>query len=169
MGNYVPPGDSLVSAVVTGTVVLVGQGTGGVTPELIVLAVLLLLPLAYAAQRMDMHLMAGNDALSDGAMEDAKNDRLTEIEKKHLHALGKMYLLSFVFILICTALAVAVLGLVYPRLPQSLLTALGFLYFVFPILIIAVVLHAIKVRFKEVVFALLFAAVVFAVQWTHGF
>jgi hypothetical protein len=102
-------------------------------------------------------------------MEDARNDRPAEIEKKHLLALGKMYLLSFAFILACTALAVAVLGFVYPRLPGSLLTALGLLYFVFPVLIIAVVLHSIKVNHKEAVFALLFAAVVFAVQWAHGF
>jgi len=168
MGNYVPPNDSLAAAVITGTVILAGANVGGVSRELTTLGILLLLPLVYGAQRMDMYIMAKNDALAEVALAHAATGNATAIEKNHLSAILKTYLYDLLFIYLATFAAVPVVGFVYDLLPMPALKTLELLYFTFPLLIAGIVLNTIKLRGDVFVFSSLFIILILLAELLHG-
>lgn len=169
IGNYVPPNDSLVAVVVTGAAILAGSFLGGVSRPLTVFALLVLLPLSYVTQRIEIYLATNNNALSDAALKDAEAGNASAIERKHLLAIGKTFLIFAVFILLFTALGVMVLSYTYPLLPAAALRALDLLYYAFPCLMVAVALNSIKLRGDLAVFSALVVLAVMVYEWLYRF
>ena len=132
VGNVVPPNDSLVAITAAGAAILSGICLGGVSRQLIVFSLLVLLPLAYVTQKVETFLMESNNALSDKALEDARSGDAAAVERMHLMGFVKAFLASFLFILIFTASGAAILAFIYPHLPQAALKALELLVLCFP-------------------------------------
>lgn len=146
IGPYIPPNDSIAAVVATSIALLVGSKSGGVSPELIALAVLLAIPFGALARQMDIMIIKSNDALSDKAIQDAGANNIKGIERKNYQGLLKVFLSYAAFLLIVQALLVPLVIWIFPRLNETLLVALSFTYYFLPLLGIAVALNMLKLR-----------------------
>ncbi|MDQ5988059.1 MAG: PTS sugar transporter subunit IIC [Syntrophus sp. SKADARSKE-3] len=168
LGNYIPPNDSLLTVVITSALILSGHGNAPVSRELIVLALLVMLPLSGVSQKMDIWLITSNDKYSDAAFDDARRGDGTAIEKKHLFALFRTFLafvlFNFIFILAGTAL----LNILFPMLSPSILKALGMVYIGFPVLMAAIALNTIKQRGDIPAFCALFVVAFIVFEFAYG-
>jgi mannose/fructose/N-acetylgalactosamine-specific phosphotransferase system component IIC len=168
LGNYIPPNDSLMAVFITSATILAGDRLGDVSRSLIALSFLLFLPLSYLTQKIDGYIAASNNKRSNDALEDAKKGDIAGIEKKHVMALFKTYVIFAVFIFFFTILGMSALAYLNPQLPSSAIEALTLVYFAFPILVVAVALHSIKMRGDMAIFSAIFIATTILLEIFYG-
>ncbi|MFO7569217.1 MAG: PTS sugar transporter subunit IIC [Smithellaceae bacterium] len=169
IGIYVPPNDSIAAVVAVSIAAQAGRTPGGVTPELIALAVLLAIPCALLARIMDIRIIASNDRLSDHALDDAKNGDMRAIERKNYMGLAKVFLFYVLFLFVFQWLLVPLVSWGFPILPDALRTVLGMTFYFLPLLGIAVAVHTIKLRGAIPVFCVIFLLVAVALEVFHVF
>jgi PTS system mannose-specific IIC component len=167
IGTYVPPNDSITAVVATSTAVIAGSKLGGASPELIALSVLIAIPCGVLAKQMDVMIIKSNDALSDKALEDAKENNLKAIERKNYLGLIKVFLFYAVFLLAIQAVFIPSVIWVYPKFNQTLLTALSFTYYFLPLLGIAVAINMLKLRRTIPVVCAVFLVVAVLLELFH--
>jgi PTS system mannose-specific IIC component len=167
IGTYVPPNDSITAVVATSTAVIAGSKLGGASPELIALSVLIAIPCGVLAKQMDVMIIKSNDALSDKALEDAKENNLKAIERKNYLGLIKVFLFYAVFLLAIQAVFIPSVIWVYPKFNQTLLTALSFTYYFLPLLGIAVAINMLKLRRTITVVCAVFLVVAVLLELFH--
>jgi PTS system mannose-specific IIC component len=167
IGTYIPPNDSIAAVVATSIALLVGSTSGGVSPELIALAVLLAIPFGALAKQIDIMIIKSNDALSDKALQDAASNNIRGIEIKKYLGLLKVFLSYAVFLLIVQTLLVSFVAWIFPRLNETLLVALSFTYYFLPLLGIAVALNMLKLRNTVAIVCAVFLAVAMLLEFFH--
>jgi len=168
LGNYIPPNDSLLAVFITASTIMAGERFGSIPQTFIAFSLLLFLPLSYMTQRIDIYLTSSNDRLSDEALEDAKRGDIKAIERKHLLAIGRTFVLSLSFIFLFTILGTVLLSFLYPLLPATALKALQFVYFSFPVLMVAVTLNSIKMRRDLAFFCAIFITTILFFEMFYG-
>jgi mannose PTS system EIIC component len=168
LGDYIPPNDSLMAVFMTSATILAGEKLGDASRNLIALSLLLFLPLSYLTQKIDGYIVANNHKLSNGALEDAEKGNIAGIEKKHLIAILKTYAIFVVIIFIFTIFGTTILTYLNLLVTSSVAEALTLVYFTFPILMVAVALHAIKMRGDKVIFSAIFIAMVILLELFDG-
>ena len=167
LGNYIPPNDSLLAVFASAATILAGAKIGDVSRSLLAFSLMLFLPLSWVTQKIDIYLTESNDKLSDAALEDAKRNDITAVEKKHLKALLKTYVIFLIAIFIVTLSGTFLLIHVYPLLPAYVLKGLDILYFTYPVLIVAVTLHSIQMRGDIAVFCTIFIITTLLFEFFH--
>ena len=169
LGNYIPPNDSVTAVVITSATILSGPEVGGISRNLPIFAILVLLPVSYLTQKIDAFLVAGNNAVSDAALEAAKRGDAAGIERRHLLALAKSGIVYAVVIFLFTTLGTLLMIYLFPLLPPPALRALRLVHFIFPILIVAGALQATKLKRNTTVFCSLFAICILLREMFHVF
>jgi PTS system mannose-specific IIC component len=169
IGKYVPPNDTVTAVIVTAAAVLAGEGLGGLSRELTAFALLVLLPLGYAGQRMDAWIMRSNDRLAKKAVTLAEQADIGGIERQHLLGLLRAFILPALFIGAAVLAGSWLLIAVFPFLPPFVHRGLGWSYFFLPLLGIAVALTTIKRKGAVGLFCAAFAAMLILWEWIHGF
>lgn len=167
IGTYIPPNDSITAVLATSIALLAGAKSGGVSPELIALAVLLAIPFGALAKQMDVMIIKSNDALSDKALQDAASNNIRGIETKKYLGLLKVFLSYAVFLLIVQTLLVAWVAWIFPRLNETMLGALSFTYYFLPLLGIAVALNMLKLRNTVAIVCTVFLVVAMLLEFFH--
>lgn len=146
LGTYIPPNDSITAVTATSIALIAGPKLGGASPELIALSVLLAIPCGLMAKLMDIMIIKSNDALSDKALEDAKENNIKAIERKNYLGLIKVFSFYAIFLLAVQMIFIPSVIWVYPKFNKTLLTALSFTYYFLPLLGIAVAINMLKLR-----------------------
>ncbi|MGA9110812.1 MAG: PTS sugar transporter subunit IIC [Smithella sp.] len=169
LGTYIPPNDSLAAVLATSTAIIAGSKSGGVSPELISLSVLMALPCGVFARQMDIFIIKSNDVVSDRALEDAKENNIRAIERKNYSGLIKVFLFYFVFLLAFQAIFIPSVIWAYPKFDATILKALSFTYYFLPLLGIAVAISMLKLRRAIPVFCAIFLVLALFLEIFHVF
>ncbi len=146
IGTMVPPNDTLSTVVITSCTLLASGNPGVVSRELMALAILLLVPSAILAQKMDAFIFKRNDHLARIALSYAIRGNLRGVERQHLLALLKAFILSTLLSLALLYAGYHVLIRVYPQVPEKIMNALVYVYYFIPILGVGVALNTINLR-----------------------
>ncbi len=167
IGTYIPPNDSLTAVLAVAIALISGSATGGVTPQIIALAVILAIPFGSLAKQMDVMIIQSNNVLSDQALRDAQENNLRAIERKNYLGLLKVFFFYGVFLLAAQAVVIPLVIWGYPRLNEPLLKALSFTYYFLPLLGIAVALNMLKLRNAVPVICAVFLVVSMLLEFFH--
>ena len=167
IGAYIPPNDTLAAILITASAILAGQNLGQLSPALIVLSVLTLLPLGIISQRLDLWIVRKNENLARESLIDAESCDERAIARRHLKAIATVGLLSMGFILLTLPLAIVVLTWIYPRLAGWVISALTFTYGLIPLIGVAVVLHTIRLRGALPIVCGVFLTVTAVIAWVR--
>jgi len=146
LGTYIPPNDSIAAVTATAIAGIAGSSLGRVSPELIALSVLLAIPFGIIAKQIDVMIVKSNNAISDKALEDAKENNIKAIERKNYLGLFKVFLFYGVFLLATLTLLIPFVIWMYPRFNETILKALSLTYYFLPLLGIAVAINMLKLR-----------------------
>jgi len=146
LGTYIPPNDSIAAVTATSIAGIAGSSLGRVSPELIALSVLLAIPCGIIAKQIDVMIVKSNNAISDKALEDAKENNIKAIERKNYLGLFKVFIFYGVFLLAIQTLFIPSVIWMYPRFNETILKALSLTYYFLPLLGIAVAINMLKLR-----------------------
>jgi PTS system mannose-specific IIC component len=167
IGTYIPPNDSITAVLATSMAVIAGSKLGSTPPELIAFCVLIAIPFGMLAKQMDVLIIKSNDALSDKALEDAKENNIKAIERKNYFGLLKVFLFYALFLLSVQAVLVPSVLWGYPRLDGIFIKALSLMYYFLPLLGIAIAVNMLKLRGAIPVFCAIFLAVAVLLELFH--
>jgi mannose/fructose/N-acetylgalactosamine-specific phosphotransferase system component IIC len=167
LGTYVPPNDSIAAVVATSIAVIAGFSLGRVSPQLIALSVLLAIPCGVLAKQLDVLIIKSNNALSDKALEDAKENNIKAIERKNYLGLIRVFLIYAVFLFVVQAAFIPSVIWIYPKFNQPLLTALSFTYYFLPLLGIAVAINMLKLRNTVPIVCAVFLVAAILLEYFH--
>jgi PTS system mannose-specific IIC component len=146
IGAYITPNDTIAAILIAAASILSGHLLGHLPQALIVMAVLMFLPLGILAQKMDQWITRGNEALARAALADAEKGDIRAIERRHLSAILKTWLLSAGFILMALPAGIGILTWVYPHLLPWMVRGLTLTYGFLPFIGTAVALNATHIR-----------------------
>lgn len=145
VGVYIPPNDSLMSAVAVGSTILAGQAVGSVTKEMMAFSIVLFMPLAFLARKLDQWIIAMNGTLSDRAVASAVEGRPEDIARCVRRDLGRTLVIYVGFIIVFLFMGTVVLLKAYPLLSGKIpMKALLILFWSLPLVGIAAVLNAVR-------------------------
>ena len=156
IGAYLPPNDTAASILITATVIESARLLGSVSPGLLVLTVLFVVPCGFLAQQVDLWAGKRNEVLAKSAQRDASRGDVQAVSRRHLSSILLHYLLSVIFLLAALSLLIPSLTWLFPRLASPVTRGLTLLYGFIPLLGIAVALNTIKVRGTIPVFSAAF-------------
>lgn len=155
IGTYVPPNDSITAILITAASIMAGASAGRVSPELITLAIVLLLPVGLLGQKIDTWLTIKNNYLSHRAVACARKGDTKGISRIHLTAITRTFLMNVVLLFVLLVAAVAVLRWLFPLLSDGILQGLRYMYIFIPVLGIAAAVNVVKMRGAVPVFCAL--------------
>ncbi len=158
IGAYVPPNDTLAAILIAAGAIESGRILGYLPQGLIALALLIFIPLAIVAQKMELWIIRGNEKLAKEALNDAVHGDTRSISKNHLCAALRNWLYPAGLILISLPIGIGVMTWVYPRLASWNIRGLQLIYGLFPLIGIAVTLNTIRLRGTLPVFCAVFLA-----------
>ena len=163
IGVYIPPNDSLMAVVATGGTILAGEELGSVSKQMMAFSILLFLPLAFLAQRLDQWIVAMNGVLSDRAVRSAAEGRPGGITGSICVSLGRTLALYILFIFLFLLIGDFILVKLYPLCSGEVpMKALLIVFWSLPLVGIAAVLNTVRQRGSLSVFTgLFFLAVLF--------
>jgi PTS system mannose-specific IIC component len=167
IGTYVPPNDSIAAVLATSVAVIAGQKIGGVFPQLIALSILIAIPFGILAKYMDIYIIKTNEAMSDRALEEAKNNQISKIKNKVFWGLAKVFLFTSFYLLIIQIIIVPSVMWIYPLLPEKIMTTLLFANYFLPLLGIAVAINTFKLRGAVPVFCAVFLIAAALMEYFH--
>src|SRR3990172_3723733 len=126
------------------------MSTQGCLPALFLsFSFLLFIPFGYLGQSVDSLIIRSNDALSEGARQDAERAEPGGIFRKQMTGLTKTFLANISLIFLSLFFGATVLLLVFPLLPSAILRALNLAYFFLPVFGIAAALHTVNLKREE--------------------
>jgi PTS system mannose-specific IIC component len=167
IGTYIPPNDSIAAVAGTSIAGIAGSMLGRVSPELIALSVLLAIPCGMLAKQIDVMLIQSNNAMSDKAIEDAKENNIRAIERKSYWGLVKVFLFYSAFLFAIQMMIIPSITWGYPRLNETFLKALSLTYYFLPFLGIAVAINMLKLRRTIPVVCAVFLVVAILLEIFH--
>ncbi len=163
IGVYIPPNDSLMSAVAVGSTILAGQAAGSVTKEMMAFSILLFMPLAFLARKLDQWIIATHGTLADRALAGAVEGRPEDIARCVRLDLVRTLVIYVGFIFVFLFLGTVVLLKAYPLLSGKIpMKALLIIFWSLPLVGIAAVLNTVRQKGVAPLFAgFFFMAVLF--------
>jgi len=165
LGVYIPPNDTVVSVLSTGVAIIVGEGTGGVSRELIALSILLFVPAGIITQKVEEKIALSNNALAHSAVKLAEKGDMRGITAIHFTGLVKSFFASVCVIASFCIPACFFLLWVVPYLSTDVRDALVWIYYFVPFLGIAVTLTTVAIRRAFPLFAALVVVCLFAADF----
>ncbi len=158
IGGHCPPNDTIVSVLITASAIEAAASLGGMPRGLIAMAVLVILPLGFAAQRMELRLVQANGTLAKKAVEDARRGEARSISAGHWSAVLRYGLASWAAILVTLPAGIFLLDWGYPRLSPAIKRGLDLVYMILPLVGTAVALNTVKQRGIVPIFCAVFLA-----------
>jgi PTS system mannose-specific IIC component len=168
VGTCLPPNDSVVAILVVSSSIIAGHQLGGVSRELIALAVLFSLPFGYLGRALEALIIASNDRLALEGFEDAKRADIAALSRRHLRGLMKYFVLTTGLLFVSLLVGVYALVYLFPALPLAVLKALEITYCLLPLLGVAVAINTINLRGAIPLFCASFLIVVAILEFLHG-
>jgi mannose PTS system EIIC component len=159
IGAYNPPNDTIAAVLIAAGAIESGRILGHLPQELIALAVLIFIPLAFLEQRMELWVVCGNEKLARDTVREAAQGDIRYISRNHLRAALRGWLLPTVMILVAFPLGVGVMTWVYPHLASWIVRALNLLYGTLPLIGAAVAFNTIHQRGALTIFCTVFLMV----------
>jgi mannose PTS system EIIC component len=156
IGAYIPPNDTIAAVLIAAGAIESGRILGHLPQGLIALAVLIFIPLAVLAQKMELWVVRGNEKLAKDALSDAARGDIRSISRNHLRAALRSWLLPAGMILITLPVGIGVMTWVYPRLTPWILRGLNLVYGLIPLIGAAVALNTINLRGTLPIFCAVF-------------
>ncbi len=159
IGTAVPPNDTVSAVVISACALLAGRQTGDLSRELITLSILLLLPVAILAQRLEIYIFRRNDSLSRIALSHAMRGDIRRVAITHVIALFKTFVLITILITAAMLAGFHLIVFIYPLLPGAVMKVLNYTYYFIPILGVAVALNTIHLKRMLPVFCGIFLVI----------
>jgi PTS system mannose-specific IIC component len=156
IGASILPNDSIAAVLIAAGAIESGRIMGHLTQGLIALAVLIFIPLAVLAQKMELRVVRGNEKLAKDALSGAARGDIRSISRNHLRAALRGWLLPTGMILIALPLGVGAMTWAYPRLTPWMIRGLNLVYGLIPLIGAAVALNTINLRGKLPIFCAVF-------------
>ena len=119
-------------------------------------SLLILLPTGIIAQKLDIWIFKTNDKLSKRAVEAAALGELSCVSRAHCWALTKSFVMTFVFLLVTSAVGQALIVRFYPSISVNFSKSLTYVFYFIPIVGVAVTLNTIHLKNMMAVFCSLF-------------
>jgi PTS system mannose-specific IIC component len=158
IGAYIPPNDTIAAVLIAAGAIESGRLLGHLQPGLIATAVLIFVPVALIAQKMEVLIVLSNENLAKEALKEALNGNLRAIDRKHLLALIRAWMLATGMILVSLPLGILAMTWGYPHLPPSIHRGLQLFYSLIPLIGTAVALNAVNLRGRVPLLCALFLA-----------
>jgi len=156
IGTTVPPNDTVSTILITTCTILAGNYLGALSRELIAFSIFMLCPAAILAQHLDIFIFRKNDSLARIALSCAMRGDIRGVERQHLFALLKTFVLSAFLILVLLVAGYYILIGLYPVLTVQIMKALNYVYYFIPILGVAVALNTINLKYTIPTFCSVF-------------
>jgi len=156
IGAYIPPNDTIAAVLIAAGAIESGRILGHLPQGLIVLSVLIFIPLAILAQRMELWVVCGNEKLARDALSATAHGDIRSISRNHLRAALRGWLLPTGMILIALPLGVGAMTWVYPRLAPWTIRGLNLVYGILPLIGAAVAFNTINLRGALPIFCVVF-------------
>jgi PTS system mannose-specific IIC component len=156
IGAYIPPNDTIAAVLIAAGAIESGRILGHLPQGLIAFAVLIFIPLAVLAQKMELWVVRGNEKLAKDALSDAARGDIRSISRNHLRAALRSWLLPAGMILITLPVGIGVMTWVYPRLTPWIIRGLNLVYGLIPLIGAAVALNTINLRGTLPIFCAVF-------------
>ncbi len=169
IGISVPPNDSLLAVMIVSSLLLTSSQYEQTRHEVITFAFLVFIPLGYITQRMDTALIQSNEDLSEKALQAAKAADPRGVTRQHIFAIMKTFTVYCLFLFFSIIAGVTIIETAFPLLPVFVLKAMGFMYLIIPVVLIAVCLNTIKIRRTVPIFCALFLVTMIIIQLVHAF
>jgi mannose PTS system EIIC component len=167
IGTYVPPDDSLVAVIVVGASVLMHKVIGAHGRELTALSMLVYIPMGKVSQIADTHVIRANDRLSQRAVQFAEKGDWRSMERQHVIALARSCIVNILLIAVALTAGVGVMEWLYPLLTPQALYALTLIYYLLPLMGVAVALYAMRLENTAVIFSGVCLAVMVLLEFVH--
>jgi len=169
IGTYVPPNDSLVAVVAVGCAILAHAAIAAHAKELTALAMLLYIPLGKVSQLTDTYIIKTNERLSRRAAVSAESGDWRSVSRQHIIALSRSYVITVFLIAAALSAGLAVMVWIHPHLPPPALQALMYIYYLLPLIGVAVALFAFSLENGIAVFSGACLAVLVLLEFVHVF
>lgn len=158
IGAYIPPNDTIASVLIAAGAIESGKILGDLPPGLIAMAVLIYIPMALVAKKMEFRLILYNEGLAKEALNDALNGDIRSITRNHLRAALSAWILPAGLILITLPIGIGIMTWIYPRLLPSVIRGFQLIYSLIPLIGTAVALNSISLRGMIPIFCAVFLA-----------
>ncbi len=169
IGTYIPPNDSIAAVSAVAIAAIAGPKLGGATPQIIALSVLIGIPCGLIAKQVDVKIIESNNALSDQALIDAQDNNIRAVEQKTYLGLIKVFLSYFLLLLAAQSIFIPLVIWLYPKLNPAALKTLSFMYYLLPLVGIAVAINMLKLRRAIPVFCAIFLVEAIILEFFHVF
>jgi mannose PTS system EIIC component len=164
IGAYIPPNDTMAAVLIAASAIESGRILGYLPQGLIALAVLLFIPIAFLAQKMEVRVIQCNEKLAKDAMSDVNHGDIQSISRNHLRAVLRNWLLPTGMILLALPLGVGVMTWIYPQLTPWIIRGLNMIYGLIPLIGAAVALNTVNVYGKIPIFCSVFLMMTVVLQ-----
>lgn len=168
IGACIPPNDTIAAVLIAAGAIESGRILGHLPQGLVALAVLIFIPLAFLAQKLELRMVYGNEKLAREAVGDAANGDIRSISRNHLLAALRGWLLPTAIILIALPLGVGAMTWVYPRLAAWTIRGLELVYGMLPLIGAAVAFNTIHLRGALPIFCAVFLATTVILQYIRN-
>jgi len=141
LGNYVPPNGSYLAVIAVGALGLASVGEGyGRLPILV--ALFILLPLAYLGKLVDIWIFTRNEKHAREAQEAANLGLDKKVAFLHVKAMKEGMAIATLFICLTATGGALLIRIVTPMVPTSFFLAADYIYYFFPPILWGVALNA---------------------------
>jgi len=159
VGASVPPDETIVSILVPSLAIWQGRITDGAGFQILALALILTIPLAILARRLDSGIREKNISSAHAADNFARQGSVDEVERECLSGLKRFYA-GYTLLIFFSLLAAAVIfPYLYALLPAFFLKGLERFYYLLPLIGLASLMASTRIKNSIKLFFLSFVVV----------
>lgn len=158
VGASIPPDETIVSVLVTAITVWSMSFYEGNGDAIMSLSLIVVIPVAVLAQRMDSYIRKRNIKSAHAADMAIENLDLKQLQRECLKGIKRFYLAYTAIFCVFLSIGTLVVYFVYPILPDYTLRGLSMFYYALPLVGIASVLTMARIKKSLGVFLVSFVA-----------
>jgi PTS system mannose-specific IIC component len=168
IGTCILPNDTIAAVLIAASSIESGLILGHLSQGLIASAVLVFIPLAFLAQKMELWVIKANERLARNAVSGAAHSDIRSVSRNQIRAALKGWLFPTGMILIALPLGIGVMTWGYPRLMPWATRGMDMLYGFIPLIGVAVALNTMNIRGKFPIICALFIAMTFVLHYIRA-
>ncbi len=132
LGTALPPDDTIVAVAAPAAAIIAGRLLGGIGTPLIGLSVLISLPLSAVGRLVDIELRRLNRVFLRNAKKAAREGDIGGVERQSIWGLLSFFLFFSLFSLLGILFVWLSTWLIYPYIPDTIRSALGYIFWSLP-------------------------------------
>ncbi len=165
VGSSLIPNETALSVVASSVVFLAGSAIGVLNREIMVFVIMLFLPVGWIFQKVDWFLRDYNSKLSSYTLRAVEKVGDKAVDSAILKGLGLSFILHFIILFVLIVFGTFLVRYLYPLLNSDILSLLGMLFYIFPVVGTAAAINSIKSVRRPIVqftvFYILFVLITF--------